>query len=395
MNDTINLVSTNSSNTSTAGVASKSNAALEGRDGEETTDASVGDESFHDLIHNAVEEPRQEKGKTGTESSGNSLPKLDDTADAPAEDGRRLAVVDFSLSDQNNILNQPVNVRSESNLLSIDTNIEQGMKGLTSEIRQLLKLEPKVAGQLINEQVAQSASSTTTSINNAIEKPLIPQSDISQLSAEQFELLNQKSQGLTTATNQQQMLPDIQASLLLRTASAQGEFNADALPLMVNASSPNTAPINLQSIPQAEIVETFARPAWSQGMGKQILWMVQQNISSAEIRLNPAHLGPIEVRIDMSDDQVNVALSSRHAVVREAMEMALPKLREMFDANGLNLADTDISQHSFAEQREQNTADNNNRQVIGENSDQANPAISNDEAIKQSTVVNGMVDYYI
>jgi len=103
---------------------------------------------------------------------------------------------------------------------------------------------------------------------------------------------------------------------------------------------------------QSAITETFARADWGQGMGKQILWMVNQNISSAEFRLNPANLGPLEVRIDMDNDQVNVAFSSRHADVREAVEQALPRLREMFEEKGLNLSDTDVSQQSFAEQRE-------------------------------------------
>ena len=103
---------------------------------------------------------------------------------------------------------------------------------------------------------------------------------------------------------------------------------------------------------QANIAEKFSHPDWGKGMGEKVVWMVNQNIRSAELRLNPAHLGPIEVRIDMDDEQVSIAFSSRYAPVREAMELALPRLREMFDENGLNLTEADISQHSFAEQRE-------------------------------------------
>ena len=104
---------------------------------------------------------------------------------------------------------------------------------------------------------------------------------------------------------------------------------------------------------QTMITETFGKPEWGQGMGKQILWLVNQNINRAEIRMNPANLGPIEVRIDLDNDQVNVAFTSRHAEVREAVEQALPRLREMLEERGLNLADTDVSQHSFAEQQQQ------------------------------------------
>ena len=49
---------------------------------------------------------------------------------------------------------------------------------------------------------------------------------------------------------------------------------------------------------------------------------------------------------------MNVAFTSRHAVVREAMEQAMPRLREMLDSNGLSLAESNVSDQSFAEQRE-------------------------------------------
>ena len=273
--------------------------------------------------------------------------------------------------------------------LKIETNISNELNILSSQARQLLKLDSNVNGK-----DSKLIASNTTATINTIDKSVIQQPDISQLNIDQYELPGQKGQVLTAAIQQQQMLPNSQTSLLSQTVSVQGELNNDSLPLLLNSSVNNFSTMNLQSIPQAEIVETFARPGWSQGMGKQILWMVNQNIGSAEIRLNPAHLGPIEVLIDMSEDQVNVSLSSRHAIVREAMEMALPKLREMFESNGLNLADTDISKHSFAEQREQKTA-NDNRSISGDNVDQTTMSEITEQAIKQIPISTGMVDYYI
>lgn len=102
---------------------------------------------------------------------------------------------------------------------------------------------------------------------------------------------------------------------------------------------------------QATISQALTHADWGQGMSKQVMLLVNQNIRSAELRLNPANLGPIEIRIDMDEEMVNVSFSSKHAVVREAVEQALPRLREMFNENGLSLGGADISQHSFAEQR--------------------------------------------
>lgn len=124
------------------------------------------------------------------------------------------------------------------------------------------------------------------------------------------------------------------------------------------SNAPRTPPLNSSPLDttasapaQTTLTETFGRPDWGQGLGRQMLWMVNQNMRSAEMRLNPANLGPVEVRIEMDDEQqVSVAFNSRHAAVRDALELAIPRLREMFESNGMNLSNTDISDQSFAEQ---------------------------------------------
>ncbi len=154
---------------------------------------------------------------------------------------------------------------------------------------------------------------------------------------------------------------------------------------------------------QATITETVGRPEWNQGMGKQILWMVNQNISRAEIRLNPANLGPLEVRVDMENDQVNVAFTSRHAEVREAVEQALPRLREMLEDKGLNLADADVSHHSFAEQQQAFAhADGSGSDVkpgfsyADETAQSGEDGVTGVPVTSQDSVQGqGLVDYYI
>jgi flagellar hook-length control protein FliK len=96
----------------------------------------------------------------------------------------------------------------------------------------------------------------------------------------------------------------------------------------------------------------FAQPGWEQGLGNRVMWMVNQQVQTAELRMNPAHLGPLEVRISIRDDQATVSFVSAHGQVREALQAAIPQLREMLNNNGLNLADVNIAQHSFADTRQ-------------------------------------------
>jgi len=74
----------------------------------------------------------------------------------------------------------------------------------------------------------------------------------------------------------------------------------------------------------------------------------------AEIRLNPAHMGPIEVRVVMKDDQALITFSAQNGAVRDAIESSLPRLREMFSSSGAMLADASVSEHSLSDRQQQN-----------------------------------------
>jgi len=115
---------------------------------------------------------------------------------------------------------------------------------------------------------------------------------------------------------------------------------------------------------QTQVTVPLNSSRWSDELGQRVRWLVGQNIGSAQIRLNPAELGPIQLRINVSGDQVSVVFNSQFGVVREAIEAALPKLREMLESQGLNLADADINQGDTAERQSKegmNTAVSNGK----------------------------------
>ncbi|WP_031435474.1 flagellar hook-length control protein FliK [Methylomarinum vadi] len=97
----------------------------------------------------------------------------------------------------------------------------------------------------------------------------------------------------------------------------------------------------------------FAHPQWGNELSDKIVWMHKQNIPSAELNLNPRHLGPVSIRVDVHQEQTSVAFTTHHAVVKEAIEAAIPRLREMLGSQQLNLVNVDISQQ-HSEQRQGN-----------------------------------------
>jgi len=95
--------------------------------------------------------------------------------------------------------------------------------------------------------------------------------------------------------------------------------------------------------PGSAIQTPVSRPEWGHELGQRVLWMTGGNGSQqAELKLNPPQLGPLEVRVVVRNDEVSVFFNANHAVTREALEQAMPRLREMLGANGIQLAEANV-----------------------------------------------------
>lgn len=91
----------------------------------------------------------------------------------------------------------------------------------------------------------------------------------------------------------------------------------------------------------------FAQAKWSESLAGRVVWMAAENHSTAKITLNPPELGPIEVRVSVNNDQTNVNFVAQHSAVRDAIEDAFPRLRDMFNQNGINLGEANVSDQSL------------------------------------------------
>ncbi|MCY1539600.1 Flagellar hook-length control protein FliK [compost metagenome] len=86
---------------------------------------------------------------------------------------------------------------------------------------------------------------------------------------------------------------------------------------------------------------------WSEAVVDRVMLLSSQNLKSAEIQLNPAELGRLEVRISMNQDQTQVTFASPNAGVREALEGQMHRLRELFTQQGMNQVDVNVSDQSL------------------------------------------------
>jgi flagellar hook-length control protein FliK len=166
------------------------------------------------------------------------------------------------------------------------------------------------------------------------------------------------------ATSEQQLLADA-----LRQSSA---YRQD---LTASLVQPAASQISAASISQATIAamtgltgnqptgatQTISTPlnspAWGEDFSQKISWMVSQKNQVAELHLNPPNLGPLDVVLKISDNQATALFTSPHAAVRDAVESAMPKLRELLADNGIMLSNATVGDQSPRDRGAENFAD--------------------------------------
>ena len=145
------------------------------------------------------------------------------------------------------------------------------------------------------------------------------------------------------------------------------------------------------------IKQTVGQPGWNEALSDRVMVFVKERVSMAQIHLEPAQLGPIQVKITMHNDQANVVFVSNNALTRESIESAIPRLREALDQSGINLADVNV-QHQ--EKRERHAAgesdvDDNDESELAEGELEGIDAEEGSVGAAQSSVSSGLVDYYV
>jgi len=112
-------------------------------------------------------------------------------------------------------------------------------------------------------------------------------------------------------------------------------------PLAVNLATGGIA--GMDTPVHAAINAPLAHEKWGAEFNQKIVWLSSQQGQSAELHLNPPELGHLNITLNVKDDQATAQFVSPHAAVREAVEQALPKLREMMADNGITLGNTTVS----------------------------------------------------
>lgn len=104
---------------------------------------------------------------------------------------------------------------------------------------------------------------------------------------------------------------------------------------------------------QARLAPAVGSAAWGQALGDRIVWMAGNAQQTATLTLNPPNLGPLQVVLNLSNDQAVASFFAAQPEVRQAIEASFPRLREMMGEAGIQLEQATVSADSSPQQQDQ------------------------------------------
>ena len=125
---------------------------------------------------------------------------------------------------------------------------------------------------------------------------------------------------------------------------ASNDGSVGAAQILTSNSPTDSAPM-----PTFKVAAGVDTAQFGQGVADHVSLMMDSNLNSAKLQVNPPALGPIEVRIALQGGHAQVSFSSHSAVTRDALESSSEKLREMLGSQGFSSVSVDISHRSFQE----------------------------------------------
>ena len=175
----------------------------------------------------------------------------------------------------------------------------------------------------------------------------------------------------------------------------QGEFNTVAMMQAQNSPSTpqplNPAAHSLQLAPQASAAQ------WGEALGEKVTLLISHKLQSAEMRIDPPHLGKLDIQIQLKDDSATINIQTHQAATRDMIDAASFRLREFLQDSGYSAVDVNVSH------REQSMAQQDSGEGRSQGDQQANEMTTDSvtthtawqaSASEQMVLSNGVIDYF-
>jgi flagellar hook-length control protein FliK len=186
----------------------------------------------------------------------------------------------------------------------------------------------------------------------------------------------------------------------LKSASSDTRVDdfATRLAALTQAATPKTA----NALPVNQPI-AMHQSGWTEEVVNRVMYLSSANLKAADIQLQPAELGRLDIRVNMvPDQQTQVTFMSAHPSVREALDGQMHRLRDMFAQQGMGQVDVNVSDQSRGwqgqEQAQQGQSQSGRTNASGgrvDSMDEELPVgIAEVAASTTSVIGSSAVDYY-
>ncbi|PWE43798.1 flagellar hook-length control protein FliK [Pseudomonas prosekii] len=118
---------------------------------------------------------------------------------------------------------------------------------------------------------------------------------------------------------------------------------ASRLAALTQAATPKTANV---AVPVNQPI-AMHQSGWTEEVVNRVMYLSSVNLKAADIQLQPAELGRLDIRVNMvPDQQTQITFMSAHPSVREALDGQMHRLRDMFAQQGMGQVDVNVSDQS-------------------------------------------------
>lgn len=108
------------------------------------------------------------------------------------------------------------------------------------------------------------------------------------------------------------------------------------------ATTPGLIASGAGAIPVLDITPQLGSAEWKPAFNGGVQVLLNNGVTNAALQLNPAELGPVDVRIHMVDQRADISFAVANADAGAAIRSALPELREQLERGGIHLGHTSV-----------------------------------------------------
>jgi flagellar hook-length control protein FliK len=163
-------------------------------------------------------------------------------------------------------------------------------------------------------------------------------------------ILNEVTKQVTEAQVFAEVVEDMSQNLEAQLAPDSIQSSSSPFQLQQPHATGQLANQQVQQAITRPVHTPVGSSAWADEIGTRVVMMTESGNHTASLKLSPEHLGPLEISITVRDEKASVWFGAAHADTRAAIETALPRLREMFEAQGLSLTDAGVFREPPREQ---------------------------------------------